>query len=454
VSSTGRLRVLLVPDSVFWVTGTICRSIARHNRWLDATVISGSLLERTCAAVPDLLARVDLVHFVCPYASRSWLPRLRDSHACVTTHHHVTDWELQKHNLDADAIMTDSEQWVDDLVERGVDRARVLSVPPGVDCELFVPSLAEARARTRRRLGIARDQAAIGFFGKASSNEMGRKGVDVMTAAARLLLRRGTRFSLVMTGPGWRDAVAELRRAGVQVAWRAFVRERRELAQLYGALDFYWVTSRIEGGPVTLLEAMSAEVCCVSTPVGLAREAVLDGENAVLVPIGDPAAVAEATAGLAGDLERRRKIGRRARADVRARLDCAITMRRAGDLYARALRAFAARRGRPVAEGIAEPLEAAAPRGAEPSDQADGDGAWPMAAVPEPLHAPLRRWETIAWAEHLARHQGQQLDALRLMASEVRRAPLEGETWRALLRNALPEPIARWAVRARRRARS
>ena len=57
---------------------------------------------------------------------------------------------------------------------------------------------------------------------------------------------------------------------------------------MYQALDFYWVTARVEGGPVTLLEAMSAEVCCLTTAVGLAREIVNDGENAVLLPFNDP----------------------------------------------------------------------------------------------------------------------------------------------------------------------
>jgi hypothetical protein len=62
-----------------------------------------------------LLSNFDLVHFTCPYASKLWLPRFRDPVPCVTSHHHVTDWELIKHNLDGDAIVVGSSEWAEDL---------------------------------------------------------------------------------------------------------------------------------------------------------------------------------------------------------------------------------------------------------------------------------------------------------------------------------------------------
>jgi hypothetical protein len=40
--SNPRLRVLLVPDSIYWVTGTIAKSIARFNQWIEATVVGTS----------------------------------------------------------------------------------------------------------------------------------------------------------------------------------------------------------------------------------------------------------------------------------------------------------------------------------------------------------------------------------------------------------------------------
>jgi hypothetical protein len=79
-----RLRVLLVPDWLEWVTGTIARDIARYNPWISATILSGPVLRRLTAANPALIERFDLVHFLCPYASGDWLPLLRGTTPVVT----------------------------------------------------------------------------------------------------------------------------------------------------------------------------------------------------------------------------------------------------------------------------------------------------------------------------------------------------------------------------------
>src|SRR5437868_616416 len=83
-----RLRVLLVPDWINWVLGTVAKATARYNPWFDATIISGSVLESALGLDPSLLDRFDIAHFICPYASRIWVPRLRQRMAIVTSHHH------------------------------------------------------------------------------------------------------------------------------------------------------------------------------------------------------------------------------------------------------------------------------------------------------------------------------------------------------------------------------
>src|SRR4051812_8689696 len=104
-----RLRVLLVPDSIHWITGTIAKSIVQHNSWIDGTIMSGAVLDVIAREDADVFSLFDLVHFVCPYASKRWLPILRDKLPCVTSHHHVSDtWGLLRHNLDGDSIIVGS----------------------------------------------------------------------------------------------------------------------------------------------------------------------------------------------------------------------------------------------------------------------------------------------------------------------------------------------------------
>jgi hypothetical protein len=119
-------------------------------------------------------------------------------------------------------------------------------------------------------------------------------------------------------------------------------------------------------------------------------------------------------------------------------------MQRAGDLYQRALRVFSARTGRLSSEAPWKTNDRS-----EPSSVGSPEMEWPMEAIPQRFRSTLRRWETLLWAEHLARHQSQPIQALRLIAGEIRREPLEAESWRALARNLLPQPIVRLVIRVR-----
>ncbi len=180
-----RLRVLLVPDSVYWITGTIAKSITRFNPWIESTIASGPVIDTIFKEHPDLMRNFDLVHFTCPYAFREWLPRFRDLGPCVTIHHHVTNWEAIKHNLDGDAIIVGAPEWAEDLRARGGDISKPFCVPYGVDAEQFTPATEAARTAIRRRLGISPDATVVGFFGKNSSNDDDRKGIDVSRGSKR-----------------------------------------------------------------------------------------------------------------------------------------------------------------------------------------------------------------------------------------------------------------------------
>src|SRR4030095_15670118 len=124
-----------------------------------------------------------------------------------------------------------------------------------------------------------------------------------------------------------------------------FIRELNGLVEMYHALDFYWVTARVEGGPVTLLEAMSCEVCCLTTPVGIAREIVKDGQNAVLLPFNDAVPFVEQTVALISDTTRRQQIARAARETILREMHVGITTQKVSEVYERAFSHFADRRG-------------------------------------------------------------------------------------------------------------
>jgi glycosyltransferase involved in cell wall biosynthesis len=62
-----------------------------------------------------------------------------------------------------------------------------------------------------------------------------------------------------------------------------------DMPALWPALDCLLLTSRYEGLPITILEAMACGVPIVASNLDGMREILRDGENAALVPPGEPA---------------------------------------------------------------------------------------------------------------------------------------------------------------------
>jgi glycosyltransferase involved in cell wall biosynthesis len=88
-----------------------------------------------------------------------------------------------------------------------------------------------------------------------------------------------------------------------------FVGERADVERLLPAMDVFVLSSREEGIPNALLEAMAAERPCVATAVGGVPEVLRDGETGWLVPPGSPEALAGALEDVLGRPEEARRRG-------------------------------------------------------------------------------------------------------------------------------------------------
>jgi glycosyltransferase involved in cell wall biosynthesis len=88
---------------------------------------------------------------------------------------------------------------------------------------------------------------------------------------------------------------------------------RDDVAALLAQADVFVLPTRSEGMPLSVLEAMAAELPVVASAVGGVPELVRDGETGALVPPADPAALAHALAPLVADPDLRARLGRAGR---------------------------------------------------------------------------------------------------------------------------------------------
>ena len=80
--------------------------------------------------------------------------------------------------------------------------------------------------------------------------------------------------------------------------------------------DLFILSSRSEGLPIALLEAMSAGLPCIATNVEGVDEVIVEGEHGLVVPVEDPEALAQAILQLLRDPEARSRMGAAARLHV------------------------------------------------------------------------------------------------------------------------------------------
>jgi glycosyltransferase involved in cell wall biosynthesis len=141
---------------------------------------------------------------------------------------------------------------------------------------------------------------------------------------------------IVGEGPDREVLEAETRRLGLAERVR-LTGERRDVPELLATSDVFVLSSASEGLPVSVLEAMAAELPVVASAVGGMAELVVDGETGLLVPPGTPAELAAALGRLIADRNLRRRLGAGGRARAEALFDLRAFRSAHVELYRREL---------------------------------------------------------------------------------------------------------------------
>ncbi len=141
-----------------------------------------------------------------------------------------------------------------------------------------------------------------------------QKAQDVLLEAFARAAADASASRLLIAGEGPLRAGLEARCDALGLGARVrFLGAREDVGDLLAAADVFVLSSRREGLPVTLLEAMRAGRAAVVTRAGGCAEAVADGDTGLLVPVGDAVALGAALRALLADPGRCARLGDAAR---------------------------------------------------------------------------------------------------------------------------------------------
>lgn len=238
-----------------------------------------------------------------------------------------------------DRVLVGSPQvWQDVRRYDGVPASRLLLLPYGIPlAELDTPL---SRDAARERLGVS--GLVIGAVGRLED----QKGHAHLLAALPEVRREIPDMLVLLVGEGRRqeDLKRQVQDLGLQDMVR-FLGTRRDLPEIYRALDLFVQPSLWEGLPLALLKAMGAGLPVVATRVSGSLEAIVDGVNGRLVAAGDPQALTRAILDLALHPNERQRLADAARRTVAKRYSLEAMVRQLEELYLDLHRRHAGSRG-------------------------------------------------------------------------------------------------------------
>ncbi len=235
--------------------------------------------------------------------------------ATVTTVHGFTrnagrgrfyEWLQRRSHARFDAVVAVSEAQTRELEAAGVPAARltVLRNAWAGSAERL------PRDAARAALGVPAGKLNVGWVGRLSPE----KGPDLFVEALACMQDERAHASII--GDGRVREALEARVAALGITDRArFCGQLNDAARYFAGFDLFVMSSRTEGAPIVLFEAMAAEIPVVATAVGGIPEIAGHGEATLVVP-EDPAALAAAIDDALANPERMQTQTRRALATL------------------------------------------------------------------------------------------------------------------------------------------
>jgi len=217
-----------------------------------------------------------------------------------------------------------------------VPEGKLCVIPNGVDTHRFRPGRAD---HLRKECQLGCDDIVVGMVAHFRSN---KDHATLVRAAARLVEDHPqARFVLLGKPDGDSGYYAQAQALASQLGIEDYMRfagNRENVADWYRCFDIKVLSTRFEGTPNVVLEAMASGLPVVASDVCDNSRIIAHGKNGYLVRPADVGALADTLSNLLDDAALRYRIGQAARDHVQAQYSTEALARRTGDAYMQVLR--------------------------------------------------------------------------------------------------------------------
>ena len=197
-----------------------------------------------------------------------------------------------KNQNDIKRIHVTHERMKNYLLENKIDENKIMKIYNSIDIEKFQFFDLSEKKINREKLNIKESDYVIGSFQKDGVGWKDglkpklEKGPDIFINIICKLKNIHKNLLVILTGPSRGFVINELKKNNIKYLYFRNI-DYEKLQNLYSVLDVYLITSREEGGPRSLLEAMATGVPVISSKVGQCEELIKNEKNGYLVNISD-----------------------------------------------------------------------------------------------------------------------------------------------------------------------
>lgn len=237
-------------------------------------------------------------------------------------------------NQSLDLYITVSEKDRQSLLKAGLPEDKVELIYNAVDAGLSaIPGDPEG---LKKKFGLPFDSVICTAVGRL----VPVKGYDVLISAVQKIASQVPQLQCLIVGEG--ESKEELCRQiqGIGLENRIHLvgyYDRQDAMSILKSSDIFVMPSRYEGTPIALLEAAALARPILASATGGIPELVQDEEHALLVPPGDPAALAQGLVKLTLDRKWARHLGEKAQQRIRQKFNLESQVSDTWQAYQKAL---------------------------------------------------------------------------------------------------------------------
>ena len=235
-----------------------------------------------------------------------------------------------------DHLIAVSDATKDEMVAAGVRSDLISVIHNAIDTDAWSPN--RVTRTLSKELNLDGAFPVIGYVGRI----MPEKDLVTWLRAAAIVAKQFPQSQFVLVGEGKDgETLGELKRLAGELGIADkthFPGYRSDLLPVYSAFDLFVLSSRREGLPNSILEAMALGVPVVTTDVAGAKELVVDGQTGYVSRQGDVAGITRSLVALIESESLRKRMSRAGRERVEQKFSFNARLQRIESLYEQILR--------------------------------------------------------------------------------------------------------------------